>query len=77
MDPGRPSPPLSGFVLVELATGIPGGYCTKLLADGGADVVKVEADALTVDWRPFLDAGLGDPVSTKVARKVIMSRPNK
>lgn len=43
MDPGRPSPPLSGFVLVELATGIPGGYCTKLLADGGADVVKVEA----------------------------------
>ena len=43
MDPGRPSPPLSGFVVVELATGIPGGYCTKLLADGGADVVKVEA----------------------------------
>ncbi|MCO5054031.1 2-oxoglutarate dehydrogenase E1 component [Thermomonas sp.] len=48
------------------------GYRDKL--DAGevtADVVKVEADALTVDWRPFLDAGLGDPVSTKVARKTI------
>ena len=36
-------PPLSGFVVVDLSTGIPGGYCTKLLADGGAEVIKVEA----------------------------------
>lgn len=43
MDSGRVVPPLSGFVVVDLSTGIPGGYCTKLLADGGADVVKVEA----------------------------------
>jgi crotonobetainyl-CoA:carnitine CoA-transferase CaiB-like acyl-CoA transferase len=38
-------PPLRGWVVVDLSTGIPGGYCTKLLADGGADVVKVEAPA--------------------------------
>ncbi|WP_231633777.1 MULTISPECIES: CaiB/BaiF CoA-transferase family protein [unclassified Mycobacterium] len=34
--------PLAGYTVVELSTGIAGAYCTKLLADGGADVVKVE-----------------------------------
>ncbi|WP_405539149.1 CoA transferase [Streptomyces sp. NBC_00075] len=36
-------PPLSGCLVVDLSTGIPGAYCTKLLADGGAEVVKVES----------------------------------
>jgi crotonobetainyl-CoA:carnitine CoA-transferase CaiB-like acyl-CoA transferase len=36
------TPPLDGFRIVELSTGIAGAYCTKLLADGGAEVVKVE-----------------------------------
>ena len=35
--------PLDGYVVVDLSSGIAGAYCTKLLADGGADVVKVEA----------------------------------
>jgi crotonobetainyl-CoA:carnitine CoA-transferase CaiB-like acyl-CoA transferase len=34
--------PLSGTVVVDLSSGIAGAYATKLLADGGADVVKVE-----------------------------------
>ncbi len=34
--------PLAGFTVVELSVGIAGAYCTKLLADGGADVIKVE-----------------------------------
>ncbi|KUI26698.1 CaiB/BaiF CoA-transferase family protein [Mycobacterium sp. GA-2829] len=36
------TPPLEGFRVVELSTGIAGAYCTKLLADGGAEIVKVE-----------------------------------
>jgi crotonobetainyl-CoA:carnitine CoA-transferase CaiB-like acyl-CoA transferase len=35
--------PLNGYTVVDLSTGIAGAYCTKLLADGGADIVKVEA----------------------------------
>ena len=34
--------PLHGWVVVDLSTGIAGGYGTKMLADGGAEVVKVE-----------------------------------
>lgn len=34
--------PLDGFTVVDLSTGIAGAYCTKLLSDGGAEVIKVE-----------------------------------
>ena len=37
------TPPLSDLVVIDLSTGIAGAYCTKLLADGGAEVLKVEA----------------------------------
>ncbi|WP_416955243.1 CoA transferase [Streptomyces sp. Agncl-13] len=42
MTPTPAEPPLTGCSVVDLSTGIPGAYCTKLLADGGAQVVKVE-----------------------------------
>ncbi|MBJ7338326.1 CoA transferase [Mycolicibacterium sp.] len=35
--------PLDGYSVVDLSSGIAGAYCTKLLADGGATVVKVES----------------------------------
>src|SRR3546814_5321364 len=34
--------PLSDHLVVDLSSGIAGAYCTKLLADGGAEVVKAE-----------------------------------
>ena len=43
MEPAITAPPLSGYVVVDLSTGIAGAYATKLLADGGAEVIKVEA----------------------------------
>lgn len=35
-------PPLHDYVVVDLSGGIAGAYCTKLLADGGAEVVRLE-----------------------------------
>src|SRR5215469_3724688 len=36
------APPFSGYVVIDLSSGIAGGYCTKLLVDAGAEVIKVE-----------------------------------
>ena len=36
-------PALDGYTVIDLSSGIAGGYATKLLADGGAHVVKVES----------------------------------
>jgi crotonobetainyl-CoA:carnitine CoA-transferase CaiB-like acyl-CoA transferase len=40
--PRTPSP-LDGYTVVDLSSGIAGGYCTKILADGGAQIVKIES----------------------------------
>ena len=57
MPTAEPSPSaLSALRILDLSSGIAGGYCTKLLADYGAEVVKVETpgagDSLR-RWGPF------------------------
>lgn len=41
--------PLSDYTVIDLSSGIAGAYCTRILADGGADVIKVE----TADGDPL------------------------
>ena len=50
----QPLPPLGldRLVVVDLGHGIDGNYCTKLLADAGAKVIKVEPPS-------------GDPLRTR------------
>jgi crotonobetainyl-CoA:carnitine CoA-transferase CaiB-like acyl-CoA transferase len=58
--------------VVDLSTGIAGGYCTKLLADGGAQIIKVEppeGDSLRC-WSASgteVDADAGGPLFSFLA----------
>ncbi|RUP01659.1 MAG: CoA transferase [Mycobacterium sp.] len=55
------SGPLTGLHVVEIATGISGPYAAKLLADLGAEVIKIEppeGDSLRL-WGPFPEPAAG------------------
>ena len=53
--------PLAGLRVVELAADVAGPYATKLLADAGADVVKVEHPAGGDPLRRWTSSGVEVP----------------
>ena len=54
--------PLEGVRVIDLTRLLPGGYCSLLLADFGADVIKVEDTQMGdyIRWSPPYVEGAED-----------------
>jgi len=81
--PTVPSPvpgPLAGLLVADCSTVLAGPYCTMLLADLGADVVKVEppeGDATRGWGPPWVGAGLAGPEDPGTAAYYLAVNRNK
>ena len=56
--PTPPERPIEGVKVLDLSLGLSGGYCTKMLRDLGAEVIKIEPPGTGDDTRslgPFLN----------------------
>jgi crotonobetainyl-CoA:carnitine CoA-transferase CaiB-like acyl-CoA transferase len=75
-----PSGPLAGLRVVDCSTVLAGPLCTMLLADLGADVVKVEppdGDGTRAWGPPWVGAGLGGPDDPGTAAYYLAVNRNK
>jgi crotonobetainyl-CoA:carnitine CoA-transferase CaiB-like acyl-CoA transferase len=80
LNESRPSGPLAGIAVADCSTVLAGPYCTMLLADLGADVVKVEppeGDATRAWGPPWVGAGRLGPDDPGVAAYYLAVNRNK
>ena len=63
----RVTPPLRGLRVVDLSRVLAGPYCTMLLADLGADVVKVERPGSGDETRSWGPPFVGDDAAYYLA----------
>ncbi len=76
----HPPGPLAGIVVADCSTVLAGPYCTMLLADLGADVVKVEppdGDGTRAWGPPWVGAGRLGPDDPGVAAYYLAVNRNK
>jgi crotonobetainyl-CoA:carnitine CoA-transferase CaiB-like acyl-CoA transferase len=77
---GGPSGPLAGILVADCSTVLAGPYCTMLLADLGADVIKIEppaGDATRAWGPPWVGAGRLGPDDPGVAAYYLAVNRNK
>ncbi len=76
--PTAPTGPLTGLTVVDCSTVLAGPYCTMLLGDLGADVIKIEppeGDATRAWGPPWV--GLGTPDAPRTAAYFLAVNRNK
>ncbi len=77
---GRPPGPLAGILVIDCSTVLAGPYCTMLLADLGAEVIKVEppeGDGTRAWGPPWVGAGRLGPDDPGVAAYYLAINRNK
>ena len=77
---GRPPGPLAGILVIDCSSVLAGPYCTMLLADLGAEVIKVEppeGDGTRAWGPPWVGAGRQGPDDPGVAAYYLAINRNK
>lgn len=73
----HPVKPLDGLRVADFSMGWAGPMCTRLLADLGADVIKVESDTHYDWWRGWEPPGESDPPKFEIMPAFLVMNRNK